>query len=105
MLKHLIGEGRGVGAADDDVGFGMMGPNGGGGEGDAYYATSTKTSNYFAVSGGGGGQGGLCVKTYTRGAAGAPTPGDVLSVTVGAGGTGGTKGGDGYRGQADFSWS
>lgn len=78
---------------------------GGGGEGNAYQATVTKTPTNYAASGGGGGQGGLCVKTYTRGAAGAPNAGDVLALVIGSGGTGRTKGGDGYRGQIDVSWS
>lgn len=109
------GSGRGTGGVDTSTSGGATGGTagsaatqpgaGGGGEGCFWQAYDGKVFADYHVTGGGGGGGGKCVKTYALGAGGSPVPGDSLSVTVGAGGSGTAKGGDGYRGQADFSWS
>lgn len=68
--------------------------------------SSANNSNGNNWSGGGGGAG-RCRITYTRGSAGAPTPGSIITGTVavgGAVGSGTNPGGKGADGAAIFSW-
>src|ERR1035437_25623 len=83
--------------------------SGGGGSGGGGSGVVPSKANAFGTGRPSGGGGAKLIKTYTFGVTpGAPNPGDILAVVIGSHGVGGvsfTNGGDGFDGQAKFTWS
>lgn len=100
--QSVVGAVSGAHGAPGTASGGDINTTGGGANGGASHDT-------FGGFGGDGGKGGRAEKTWNRGDPGAPAPGQIIDVTVGAGGAGGSTnlgtGGSGQHGSVSITWA
>ena len=115
-INGIAGGGSFVGSVIANGGGGGIVVGGPGAPGSASGGTTNTTGGGAAGGYAGpgandypGGNGGRAQITWTAGAPGAPHPGDILSVAIGAGGPGisyfGTNSGPGANGSVSLSWT